>query len=870
MAQGKNKAGDKTGIDTKIDIHQADQAIFFNIYLQLCLVLTGIIIFFIIRKKMSFIYSTNPRKKRKHPAYNRNGFFSWIGPVITTSDIDLININGLDCYVMLSLFRMFSWIFLLLVVFIGVPLCFIYTIPKFNPSEIFLSLSIKNNNSWYVKYVITGSVYVVSFIVISVLHNYAKAFISLRQAYIRNPATMHPIDMMTKKSTEQINVPSKTVLLTRIPQYIEYNDDLENYVSALGLGETKQCLMVQNTRKYNSLLQKRKQIIEKIEKEIYRLYDDLKNDDISEIFDLDNAMQTLSEEQGNISSTELEERKNERKMPHANKIRVLKALLHDKKYGSLQQKIDKFNQNFEDIRKALQALNSNSTGDRNIIEIIQEEYRLGSSEEIDALNDDELSRVSDSPTTSHYFKSLKRAVYSSPLELNLPKKMKAGIVTFKHQRSASVLCQTLISSKLFSAHAQPAPAPTDISYDNINVVPSIVYMRRVIAWLLFVLFTLVFFYLVGSLAVFLEIDFLEQKIPLLANFLNENPSIRSTLSGILTPLAYNILMATSPIFIRIAVSMENNISKTDDQLSLIQKFSSFLLFNGFLAFIIGTSIYQVSGLKDLSSIIEGLADGLLNSSVFFTNVLIQRTLFGQILLLFSIGTIISKVLSFLVNRDTLRHRRKIYSSELLDLGTSYPNFMLIFAICLTYCLLTPIILAIGLFFFFFSLVVYKIKFIYNITNRTECGGIHYNQATNYILSILLLFQFINFANLFKESAILGFSTIILFILTWLLKDNLMYSFDRATTYYPLSLQEEHYIDAFTRSLLHSRIKFLKNWVSDDDKDIVYLDEIGFHTIEQALHDHDEDNERLYENIVEREGIYLDVNIYLELSRRYAE
>lgn len=870
MANGSKKTSGQTGIDTTADIHRADQAIAKNTSLQFILVFIGLIVFFIVRKKMSYIYSTNPRKKRKHPAYNKNGFFTWIWPVLTTSDIDLININGLDCYVILSLFRMFCWIFLLLVIFIGAPLCFIYTLPNFNTSEIFFSLSMKNNNSWYVKYVTAISVFLVSFIVICVLLNYAKAFISLRQAFIRNPATMHPIDMMTEKSMEQINAPSKTVLLTRIPQYIEYNDDLEDYVSALGLGETKQCFMVQDTRKYNNLLSKRKQIIEEIEKEIYTLYHELKKETTSEISELQPETQTSVQEEGSVSSLEMEELKNEKKMPHVNKIRLLNALLHDKKYDGLQRKIDKFNQNFQDLKIALEVLNKRSTGDKNIIQIIQDEYRLESSEEADALNSDELPRISDSPSTSHYFKSLKRAVYSSPFELSLPKKINAGIVTFKHQRSASVLCQTLISSKLFSAYAQPAPAPTDISYDNINIVPSIIYMRRVIAFLLFIIFTLVFFYLVGSLAVFLEIGFLEKKIPLLAKFLNENPSYRATLNGILTPMTYNILMLTSPIFIRIAVSMENNISKTDDQLSLIQKLSYFLLFNGFLAFIIGTSVYQVSGLKELSSIIEGLEDGLLNSSVFFTNALIQRTLLGQVILLFSLGSVFTKIFSFIFNRDTLRHRRHVYSSEILDLGILYPNFMLIFAICLTYSILTPIILLLGLLFFFLSLVVYKIKFIYNIANKTECGGIHYNLATNYILSILLFFQFINFANLFKESTLLGFCTLVLFVLTWLLKDSLMHSFDRATTYYPLSLQEEHYIDAFTRSLLHSRIKFLKSWVSEDDKDIVYLDEIGFHTIEQALRDHDADNERIYENVIEREGIYLDVDIYIELDRRYSK
>ncbi|KRH92770.1 putative transporter, partial [Pseudoloma neurophilia] len=595
-------------------------------------------------------------------------------------------------------------------------------------------------------------------------------------------------------------------------------------------------------------------------------------------------------------------------MPHSNKIRILKALLHDKKYSNLQSKLDKFNQNFQDIKQALTILNKESSGNKNIIQIVKDEYGLSSEDEIfygeknynyenydngdknlnyenydnnhknpdnnhKNLNDNQnlndnnpLQKVSDSPSTSHYFKSLKKAVYTSPFDFGLSIKTKSGIVAFKHQRSASVLCQALISSKLFSIKAQPAPSPTDISYDNLNISPTILTIRKIISMLLFIIFTLTFFYLVGSLAVFLSIDFLESKIPYLAKFLNDNQNYRSSLSGILTPLTYNILMVISPFFIQYVVSFEFNISKTQDQMSLIRKFSLFLIFNGFLAFIVGTSLYQVSGLKDITSIIEELQDGLINSSVFFTNVLIQRTLFGQILLLFSIGSIFGKLFSYFTKKNTLRQKRKIYSSENLDFGTSYPNFMLVFAICLTYSLLTPIILIIGLIFFFFTLLIYKTKFIYNISNKTECGGIHFNFATNYIFHILLFFQFVNFANQFKESIFLGICTFILFVLTWLFKDSLLKSFDRATTYYPLSLQEELYIDSFTRSLLHSRIKFLKDWYSEDDKDIVFLDEIGLNTVQQALEDHDEKNERLYENVLDREGIYLDINVYQEFDR----
>ena len=105
VSRSKNSATNKAGIKTTSDIHEADMAIFFNTYSQLTLYLLGFLVFFFLRRKLTAIYATNPRKKKKHPAYNKNGYFNWVKPLFTISDIDLININGLDCYVMLSLFR---------------------------------------------------------------------------------------------------------------------------------------------------------------------------------------------------------------------------------------------------------------------------------------------------------------------------------------------------------------------------------------------------------------------------------------------------------------------------------------------------------------------------------------------------------------------------------------------------------------------------------------------------------------------------------------------------------------------------------------------------------------------------------------------
>lgn len=858
----------KTGIDTTTDMKEADMAIFYNFLTQISLYTIGLLIFIIIRKKFKSVFCTNPRKRKRHPAYNKKGFFSWIIPVFSVTDIDLININGLDCYVILSLFRMFITIFFLMSILVMVPLCVLYAYGNIDWEQIFFSLCVKNNQNDYVVYFRFVSVILTTFLVIFILYYYAKSFISLRQSFIRNPATMFPIDIFRKKSFEQINACSKTVLLTRLPKYIERNNELKEYVKALGLGETSQCLLIQDTRKYNRLLKKRKKIITDLEKEIYKVYDLLshsqdnheniqdnikKQENINENIKENENIQENGSIDGSVSSLEIEDEVNEKKISHSQRVRILKALLNDKKYSEIQKKLTNFNENFNNIKNELDTINEKSSSDKNIVQIVRDEY-------YNDLDTDSNSSSKD------FFKYFRTVTDSSPFTLDMPYKTQSGIVTFTHQKSASVLCQALISARLFSASAEPAPSPTDIYYDNINKPPSTIYVSRILSTFAFLCFTIVFFSLVGALAVFVKVDFLEEKIPMTAEFLKEHPAIRSTLSGILTPLTYNILMACSPLFIKFFINWESNFSKTADELSLITKYSIFLLFNGFFSFVMTSSLYEVSGISDITKIIDGLQDGLLSSSVFFTNALIQKIFFGNILFLISIGSVISKFLSYLTNRNTLRQKRSLYTSEILDFGTTYPNIMLIFAICLIYSLITPIVIFIGLIFFLSCLFFYKTKFIYTISNPTESGGIHFNFAAKFVFYILIFFQFANSVNQLKKHYLLGIITFILVILTWFIKNTFIRAFEKATKYYPLSLQEELYIDTFTKSLLKSRIKYLEEWQSEEDKDIIYLEEIELETLSDLFKKHDQN--MIYENVVDREGLYIDTDVFIEFSRRY--
>lgn len=950
-----DNASPNAGVNVQTDIHDADKSIKVNLTTQLVIYGVLIVCFLFLRRRFRLFFSTNPRKRRMHPAYNHTGLLNWLVPVFRMTDTEMININGLDSYVMLSLFKMLSLILLSVFLLVSLPLAVVYAFPSFNPAELYFTFCVRNNGTRLAKLCAFAATLLTTGIVLYFLFTFSRSFISLRQAYIRNPATMHPIADLKRRSVGSINVRAKTVLLTRLPNYLETNGELREYVEALGLGEQKESMIVKDTRKYNALVRKKRKIVLKIEEEIYAIYrarvraarggaHDGVHDAAHEQSRMHNRANDRTNDQANnqandghgdsdVSSIEKEGINNDRLFPLPKKVRLLKRILADKSHAKLQKLLDDLNEAMEMIKDELNKLNEEGNEKKNITEMVQDEYyqyeeleSFKSAESDDRAsegrerNSDEskenkrdrhnkgskntksgtatdASRATATGTATHDRSTAThdrttatgtdthdrttheinhvddhahgRArdgvneclghVLPKSFALDIPLRTKCGIVTFKHQRSASILCQSLISSKLFSVRAEPAPGARDINYDNLNTNTNVIIFRRILAFFIFVVFTFVFFYLVSMIASLLNLRYLEGRIPWLANFLREHRGWRATLQGILSPLAYNVLMAVSPIFIRQIISLESNYSSTTDQISVMRKYSLFLLLNGFLAFVTTYSVREFSSIDGLKKLLEEIDEGLLRTSVFFVNALIQKVLVGQAMLLLQVGTLVTKILVYLFTKKTLRIRKRLSSPVVIDFSTLYPNMLLIFAICLIYSLLTPLIILPGLLFYVSSFVLFKTEFIYNIKNEKESGGLHFNFAATYIVYILLFFQFLTAIQFLSDGhSNLFFLVVVLLVLTYFFKQSLLASFNRACTYYPLSVQEEHYVDAFTRRLLLSRVKFVKRWVEQENDERVEMGELGMGEIGKG-----------YEKMGE-EGIYLDVDVYRELDNMYGD
>ncbi|KAG0417909.1 CSC1-like protein [Dictyocoela roeselum] len=150
---------------------------------------------------------------------------------------------------------------------------------------------------------------------------------------------------------------------------------------------------------------------------------------------------------------------------------------------------------------------------------------------------------------------------------------------------------------------------------------------------------------------------------------------------------------------------------------------------------------------------------------------------------------------------------------------------------LTYSVITPLILVLGAVYFIFTYLLFKSEFIYALTNEYESGGTHWNFFTNYVLNSLLICQIATICQLFvKEAKTAALVILVLLIFTVYYKTHVLKLFKKSTSYYPLNIQEAHYIDAFTKTVFKYRKDVIENWDETIDKyedDHVTLKEMGY-------------------------------------------
>ena len=262
------------------DFKDCDSSIKSNVIAQVVLGLLMLLLYFCFRRRAPWVYYPNIKNKPQHPCYQETpGFFSWIYPMVTTKDTQLLSMIGLDGFMFLQtiklLYRICFILFLLLVPF----LCGSFYNMKKNEKDmqLFLLLSIRNIKNKNIYFSILFLSYLSTLIIFYLIFIYYKRYVTLRQLYLASPASMTSVSELKRISNElggnqnaidYVNISSKTVIIDRLPSEIKNDKQLLIYLNSLKLGEIESVSLIHNTYNLQKMYEIRNGIIQNIEKEV--------------------------------------------------------------------------------------------------------------------------------------------------------------------------------------------------------------------------------------------------------------------------------------------------------------------------------------------------------------------------------------------------------------------------------------------------------------------------------------------------------------------------------------------------------------------------------------------------------------------------
>ncbi|KAM0688013.1 hypothetical protein COBT_000735 [Conglomerata obtusa] len=899
------------------DINESDKAIMINLGIQLIIAIGSIILLLSVRRRLLWLYSPNTKNKKNHPAsLNTNTRFSWISPIFAINDVTLISIIGLDSFMMLQTLKLLYRIFFIIGL-LSVPLLLYYFYGSKNVFEeqIFVRLSIQNVDRHRTYYVPLLFVYIITFFIFYMIYVYYKKFISLRQAYIRSPAILSPLSNLKRMSIshdnylEMINIASKSVVLFRIPNFIDTDEELRVFVEALGCGTIENCVLVQDTRGLEQLTDERDCLVRDIEREIERMYRNIyeeivkrsendlefkniieeiesidilreqekideflknngKGDDNGKDDDKDKSKNESKNENNsnNINSNNINTNNTNNNQPNNsnnnqpnttnnnqpnNSNNVNNNMMSEREITVLARKLlyskNKYIKRYKNIdsltykMKKLEKVQNNLSEE--IIKLNNKPEKHKPEEEIiNLMNENNFmyTRMNFDEDISFFsFRQILHFQKNAHLfTLDLPVYTRTAFITFTEPKAAQLLAQCLISSKVFSCQAHPAPAPNDVIWENINRGEVITYLKTIVGTLIFIGLNLIFYTLVFGLSSLIQLERLEQAFPAIT-VITQYSFIRSSFNGFVTPLIFNMLLATAPFILTIITYYEGVYSYSGLYLRLMERYGIFLVFNGFLALLFSSTFYGMiidfaRGQAVFADFAKEFAKGLITLSVFFTNAIIQRMIMGNVIVALKPVKLFLEWFADGICKTfgTVRPRRsrvEAQSPESANFGIIYPNVLLILPMALAYGVISPLMLFVAALYFVTTYIIYKEEFIYALGNNYETGGNYWDGVTNQIINSLYIFQCSTICTFLVNKKRLEIVFIApLIVMTYMYKNALNTMFSKSIKYYPLNEQEEIYTDEFTSKVIIQRKQAVIDWdevIDPADPDVIPCDEL---------------------------------------------
>lgn len=345
--------------------------------------------------------------------------------------------------------------------------------------------------------------------------------------------------------------------------------------------------------------------------------------------------------------------------------------------------------------------------------------------------------------------------------------MPLAFVTLDSVAACQMAVQATMDPRPMQLLANPAPAPSDVIWQNTYVTRSSRITRSWSVTLIILILTVFWTALLVPIAGLVSLKSICSVWPQLAFALDSNPISQSLVATGLPTALISLLTVLVPFLYYWLSTQQGMLSQGEVEMSLISKNFFFTFFNLFVLFtIFGTASISYSKVndtlagasKDASEIARKLATSLQDLDFFYVNLIILQALglfpfrlleFGSVALYpISLigaktprGKLYSRILTCLAADISIDYA-ELVQPPVFSYGFYLPQTLLIFVICTVYSVLQSswLILFFGLVYFLIGSFIYKYQLLYAMDHRQHSTGQAWLIIGNCVVVGLIFFE----------------------------------------------------------------------------------------------------------------------------------
>ncbi|KAI5477633.1 DUF221 domain containing membrane protein [Pseudohyphozyma bogoriensis] len=317
----------------------------------------------------------------------------------------------------------------------------------------------------------------------------------------------------------------------------------------------------------------------------------------------------------------------------------------------------------------------------------------------------------------------------------------SAFVTFQSLASAQIAAQIVHYPTPGAFRTELAPEPRDVQWFNLSLASSSLFVRRLLVLMTVIVLLSVWSIPVAFLAKLLSWDTIEDAAPKLAKWIAKSPRLRGFVQTSLPSLAMVAFNNFLPFFLETLSVFQGLSARSWVEYSLMKKYHLSILFTTLFVFITSSTYSLLQEISESpAGVLTKLATTLPGARNFFVSYVMLSGLAIMPLQLLELAVIIPRFFFKLFITRTPRDYAELNAPPTLNLGTVYPQALLIFTLGVTYSIISPLILPFATLYFAMGYLVYKYKLLFVYYRPYESRGQAWPLAFNRIALGLVIFQ----------------------------------------------------------------------------------------------------------------------------------